>query len=260
MDSEKIINMYNSGQSCYKIAKTFKTYPEKIRILLKKNNITRRPNGQIHHFNDTVFDKIDTEEKAYWLGFIMGDGSVVPTSLILELSNKDIEQLEKLNRFLLANRTIRPTKNDCSVISFNSKYLVKSLSKYGIVPNKTYKDISTPKIPKKLLQHFYRGILDSDGWITTNGSSNGSTQYCFGFSSYNLKFLEEIQNWISKQIKVDCGYLTKRVRNNQQVCQLLFGGNKNFCKIYELLYKDSTISLDRKYKIVTNYYNQYLHK
>ena len=54
-------------------------------------------------FNENIFDCIDTEEKAYWLGFIFADGSIRSNgSFIFELSLKgsDINHLHKFNTFM----------------------------------------------------------------------------------------------------------------------------------------------------------------
>jgi len=51
----------------------------------------------LYHFNEKFFNKIDTEEKAYWLGFIMADGYTRlnkknnPAQTSIEISKKDIE-------------------------------------------------------------------------------------------------------------------------------------------------------------------------
>lgn len=52
----------------------------------------------------------------------------------------------------------------------------------------------------------------------------------------------------------DCGSLIERHRNNHKVCQLIFGGNTIYKKIYNILYKDSIIYLDRKFLKATKYY------
>ena len=131
------------------------------------------------------FDCIDTEEKAYWLGFIYANGYVIKTAknheLGIELSVLDIEHLYKLNHIF--NDYYKITKkmkslnqidrfNDnvernkysemCSIRIY-SKSIYNGLISNNIVQNKTKSNIF-PKInDKKLFLHFLRGYIDGDG-------------------------------------------------------------------------------------------------
>ncbi|MGM9535052.1 MAG: hypothetical protein ACI3VR_07355, partial [Intestinibacter sp.] len=61
-------------------------------------------------FNEHIFDVIDTEEKAYWLGFIFADGYIGSTPLEpnkksvynfeLSLKLEDTSHLEKFKSFI----------------------------------------------------------------------------------------------------------------------------------------------------------------
>lgn len=52
--------------------------------------------------DNTVFDVIDTEEKAYWLGFLYADGNIGSTECKLEvnLQASDWEHMKKFQEFL----------------------------------------------------------------------------------------------------------------------------------------------------------------
>ena len=49
-----------------------------------------------------IFETIDTEEKAYWLGFLYADGSVgsKDNRIELGLAEKDLKQIEKFRDFI----------------------------------------------------------------------------------------------------------------------------------------------------------------
>lgn len=199
----------------------------------------------------TIFDQIDTEEKAYWLGFIAGDGSIHPDGyyLTIELANIDLSHLEKFKLFMSANNHIKPTNKNCNRLRINSKHLTNSLAKYGLINNKS-KTLIAPDIQLSLLKHFYRGVLDSDGWICRQKLKNCCDQFNIGFCAENKIFLEQIQNHINKVLNRSLGYLTHRkYKTGGEVWQLLFGGTKCFKDIISYLYDDfnCAIYLDRKF-------------
>lgn len=200
-----------------------------------------------YELNVNRFDKIDSQETAYWLGFLIGDGSVEKYSLRIELSNKDIGHIEKLRDFMQSTHPIKSVAKECSRICFNSIVLVNKLREYGIIENKTYTQISTPNITQVLLPHFYRGLFDADGWLTEHKHKNCKSGFEIGFSSYFQNILIEIQDWFNQQLGHKVGYIKTRKRKNQLVSQLIIGGNYNFIKSTRLLYQDCNIYLNRKY-------------
>lgn len=98
---ESVINYINSGLNLTEIAKIYNISGPQITRLLKKYNFTI-PNK----FNEHVFDVIDTEEKAYWLGFIYADGNVSKAgdkqiySFEISLKEDDYNHLMKFNKFV----------------------------------------------------------------------------------------------------------------------------------------------------------------
>ena len=78
-DSIKIIKeKYLEGETIEEI--TDKYFKDKycsgeINMVLRKLGITR-PNGIQAKINHDYFENIDSEHKAYWLGFIYADGSI----------------------------------------------------------------------------------------------------------------------------------------------------------------------------------------
>jgi hypothetical protein len=205
-------------------------------------------------FEENIFLEVNTPEKAYWLGFLMGDGNInqKSTALYLEISNKDLDHLEKFKKFLKSNSPIKPTRKECSRILVCSKKFVASLKELGVTTRKTFKT-KTPNIAEELISDFYRGILDSDGWIVEHAAKNRKKlQHEFGFSSACKTFLMEIQKWIQIKIGKKCGYLVQRIKNKQKVWQLIIGGNKNFVKIANIIY-NSEHFLNRKHATLTKY-------
>ena len=98
----KIIKLYNAGTSPNQIGKLFNCSGPTITNLIRKNNIKTRDNSQCqqkYKINENIFEKIDTEEKAYWLGFLAGDGCVYRDTLNLNLQVKDLEHLKKFKKF-----------------------------------------------------------------------------------------------------------------------------------------------------------------
>lgn len=126
-------------------------------------------------FNKHIFDTIDTEEKAYWLGFIFADGYIGSTPLDpnkksvynfeISLKLSDLEHLEKFKQFISFEKDVVCDNYRCRIMIAN-KHFWNILNGYGCIPRKSL----TLQFPDKsifkssdLVRHFIRGYFDGDG-------------------------------------------------------------------------------------------------
>lgn len=122
------------------------------------------------------FNKIDTEYKAYILGFIYADGSIVYTtdnrenSLVISIQKEDSYILEKLLKEVNNNSLIdkKPQKDNWrnqKTARINSTEICRALENIGCFRNKTSVGMNFPNLPIELIPHFIRGFFDGDGCI-----------------------------------------------------------------------------------------------
>jgi hypothetical protein len=153
--------------------------------------------------NLDFFDSIDSEIKAYLLGFIAGDGSISEEGLHIRVVYKDIFILKLFQKYLNPKAEIKhlylENQQDQVIINFYSVELINKLQKHGIVKNKTYIPMNIPQMPKKLIRHFIRGYFDADGTasfrVQTNkktGNTKGNT-FKAAFTAHLSELLKEVQ-------------------------------------------------------------------
>ena len=71
---QEMIRLFNERINLRKIGDVFGVTTPTIKRILAKYNI--KPKQRRHDVNEEYFDVIDTEEKAYWLGFLGADGCI----------------------------------------------------------------------------------------------------------------------------------------------------------------------------------------
>ena len=253
---ENILNLYTiQNISISKIAKLYQVNDSVISRVLKENNIQIRTNNfyKQKRFDETFFDVIDTEEKAYWLGFIYADGCVSHREntdvFEIKLSETDKTHLEKLKLSLQSEHCIGTytstsgyniDKTYCS-ISIVNQHLVDALIKSGVTYQKTHnlKFPTTTQVPNGLIRHFIRGYFDGDGSVYCTQSDNKGCISFTGTENMLNGILNEIKTMISTNVSL---YKYK----DKDIYDLKIGGNNYFKQCYEFLYNDATIFLDRK--------------
>lgn len=206
-----------------------------------------------YKFNDSYFDKIDNEEKAYWLGFLAADAGInIPGIgrengwvLCINLQKDDKDHLSKFQKSLERNGPIYET--DSAVrLQIGSEKLVKSLIKLGVGPQKSH--VLTPWTgPPKLQSHYWRGLFDGDGSISRTLRKKRDIEYTVWRLSFNgnLAVVSGFRDFLEEKGIERLGYF----QEHGSVYKVQWGGFASVANIAKIFYQDYTISLDRKAKL-----------
>lgn len=195
-----------------------------------------------YNIDENYFDAIDTQNKAYILGFIYADGclSKNKSEIIIKLHHKDEDILNIIKSELKSEHPIKRItsyKNHQSVFSFSSKKLYNGLSKIGLTPSKTF-TINFPKLNDELIRHFIRGYFDGDGCLYKGGKNKKLNFFNIFTASFDFK--EGICDYLSRnkiEYKIyhrDSGY---SININKKESSDIF---------YNLIYSDAEIYMERK--------------
>ena len=207
------------------------------------------------------FETIDTEEKAYWLGFLYADGNVHlnEDKVELGLAEKDLHHIEKFKDFIgLPNKISYRPKTNSYRFSFRSKMLKADLIDKGCTPKKslTLKFPTNQQVPKKLIRHFIRGYFDGDGWFT---STDKSLQ--LGFIG-TLDFIQGVLKQLPHEMTLNKIHYVHP--NQNKIPRRYLMSKKIYIAAFLIyMYKDAHIFLDRKYShaiswLVSNGYQDFL--
>lgn len=182
---KEYVQEYISGETMEKICKKYKKNRLTVIKELKALHIPIRNRSEAARvrLNENYFETIDTEEKAYWLGFIAADGCINTKALSIALKGQDSTHLQKfLNAIQFKGKiyTYDVKLNDktfpaCS-ISIQNKKLIDDLGNLGIFPRKSMTYIPVfDKVVENLHPHFWRGMIDGDGHLVSNVVNNSKS-------------------------------------------------------------------------------------
>lgn len=218
--------------------------------------------------NEHFFDRIDTEEKAYWLGFLYADGSLSgPTRMYkgkekayyrieVSLKKEDKDHLEKLRTSLEMEAPVKIShtnfeNSDRCRLGWNSKHMFNILCSYGCTPKKSL----TLKFPdvsifanKSLIRHFIRGYVDGDGCLSYSDKQH-KRAFLSILGTYDM--LENMQHWLPLEFELAI------YGKEEDVKALQYQGKTGFY-VANYLYNNSNIRLDRKYNKYLEYCRLYL--
>lgn len=245
--NDNVILLFNEGLTYNDISKSLNIPQYTVRYILKKGGLSRRVSNnksRKYTLNENFFKDINTETKAYLLGFLMADGSIDEERNTLRLMCGDLEVVTLLQNSLETNKPIRFVKNNDKNsnyknmydISICSKVICSDLINNGIIKRKSYFS-SFPNISQNLINHFIRGYFDGDGHISTHLTFTG-----------NLNFLTQLKKIIYDLTKIDAKVYTRFPERNNSIITLSYNKKSEIKILKEFLYNNSTVHLKRKHE------------
>jgi len=204
----------------------------------------------VNSLNEEFFEQIDSEEKAYWLGFLLADGGVSRNQLTVSLAIEDGLHVEKLRSALGSDAPLKritfnnawKSKDQIRLV-IKRKAMAVRLAKWGIVPNKMLYGW-VPELPRPLQRHFWRGVFDGDGYISIMVSRN---EVGIGLCG-NLKTMEAFVEFLGKTLgfRPTIHPIPKRDGGDPVCFRIVISGKAKPISVLRVLYGASTLYLDRK--------------
>jgi|GEM_PF-1157069 len=265
---EDLKRMYeDENMSLIRIGKKYGVGEGKIKKWLKECKIPLRGYTSKFRFNENYFDEIDCEEKAYWLGFIWCDGSIIDQAnnlqIKLSLSDNDVSHVYKFKEAIEAEHPVKiyditngfmseEVRREARIV-VTSRHMGETLRiKYGMVTHRSTSLPVTEKIPKSLVRHFIRGVFDADGSITTywnKGKPSWNPNLKMSLQLYSTEDLIDFiqDHWIEIGFKKNKVKTIKRHKDRDgSATGICFSGVDQVTWLLGYLYDDSEIYLDRK--------------
>ncbi|MBF8984688.1 hypothetical protein IZY60_14185 [Lutibacter sp. B2] len=197
------------------------------------------------------FDVINTNNKAYWLGFILADGCLKKDTnqLSIGLSYKDRKHLEKFRTEIKSNKPISNEKatvknkiHRTSYFRINNKKMYNDLLKYNVCNNKSCNE-KPVILEQQYSSHYIRGIYDGDGWISWG---KGWSELGFGMGY-------EILSFIRDNFEKYAGVKNYKIIPYKKIYRYRLTSKKEILKALNYMYDNGNVYLDRKHERFLNF-------
>lgn len=233
----------------------FKVTKRTIPALFKERGIHSKRKNR-YSLNENYFKEVDTERKAYWLGYLYADGFVGDghfNNIVFVQKITDGYAVEQFAKDIEFTGDLRTTKTSGGfegelqkVLNFSSETMANDLKKLKMETCKSMTMEELPPINKNLMRHFVRGYFDGDGSISMtvrHAYTNRKHNYSYRCSMIGtLPFLTKVADLLPVRVNF--------VDSHTPEMKYLYVWHKDDMEtMFHYLYDDATFYLERKYKI-----------
>lgn len=249
-----VVEDYNNGISNSKILLKHQISQTSLYRILKEKGITANKDKKNYHINEHIFDSIDSDIKAYFVGFVAADGSISETNytLSITISKKDDDILLLFQRLLETDKPLKYfSKNkdgkmyEYVQLVITNKQIVESLININLHQRKTWGN-TIADINPIYFRSFIRGYFDGDGCVT-NLKHKSIDVSITGYENNMNKIISflNMNNIFASFIPDKREY----GEGNGRFGSLYFTNNtQRYCFLKLLYQDDNNIHLDRKYQ------------
>jgi len=259
---DRMVELFNQKVNLRKIGEEFGVTENPIKIQLELRGCTIKQRR--HEITKGYFKVVDSEEKAYWLGFLAADGCIrrrvnkegktKGDAIALKLSVMDEKHMEKFRDSICPSakiyyqtcKTVTRKGNDSYSHTCNlgvySNELVQDIIKLGVGPRKTF-TVCKPNIDEKYYKDFIRGFFDGDGCCYVSKKLGNRGLYTMGINYSFACASKDMRDFFA--VELDKLGITTKCYDNLNLN--ITGGFLNSKKFFDYIYTDATIYLKRKY-------------
>ena len=192
------------------------------------------------------FNKIDTPEKAYALGFILADGYINKKNLVeLAICKKDIEIIEHISKTIeseihIDNTFNKKTRRFPRVRTIKK---IKDITKF--TGGRLKEERHYPIVKKELERYLLLGFFDGDGCITWGYRKDRNRIWQKVSFTSQLHLLEGVQQMLYKNLGISS---VIRPKGDEKCYVIEFANKKDVLKFINFVYPNNDfIVLQRKY-------------
>ena len=252
--------------------------------LKEKTEIEKANYRRAYSVDDNYFENIDSQKKAYWLGWLITDGYVKTkantcrgvvkeNSISLKLQAKDRYVLEDFKKDLntdisiktiksrkafeytnkITNKTVCIKGGEQTELRFSSAKMIQDLEKYGIHQNKTYDVVFPKELDSKYYPGFIAGVISGDGCVDIKKNRKGFILRCTIAGTQDL--IQKIKDILVKEIGVNPEKKISKYESSKCLYRLELNQTETAALYYWL--KENGISLmERKNKMIEEFLNE----
>lgn len=247
----EVIELFENGNSINEIGRKLGFNATSIIYLLRDNDFDTSKYKYKYTVDESFFEKINTWEKAYILGWFYSDGNIRDEGknriAIAKYDEEILYKIKEIMRYTGPLYNIPKKDENCeemSCLDIGRVKMTRDLIRLGCMPAKslilTFPTLE--QVPKHLIPAFLLGVFDGDGSIYTEGgklrycSITGTDVFCSSITEYMKEFGAIPTNFYYR-------YPEKPEKPTGSLFFCRFEDAKAFLRH---IYQDSPFSLERK--------------
>jgi hypothetical protein len=250
LTNEQLLELHAQGVGCRELAQQSGISPRQMNLDLKRLGVVLRPPRP-------WFNEIDTDTKAYALGFIWADGTLAKKTVMIAVQERDVHILERLRdesgfgRIALFRKECvkevagRPNTHCQTMMDlrWHSQDMLKALKRYGLCENKM-KVLPQAVLPDpQHMRAFVRGLVDGDGHVSFRSSGD----VVLGFANHNESLIAAVANYFAQVTSPHRVKTERRTSGQRLIKQVVVTGFAAVDVARDLYLTDeTTIALERK--------------